>query len=135
METEALYRLAADAVLIVHAFFVLFVVGGQALILVGWARGWRWPRQLAFRVAHLVAIGFVVLETWFGVVCPLTVIENKLRILGGEYGYPRSFIGYWLQRLLFYSAPEGVFVALYTAFALLVLASFIGYPPRVKPRV
>ena len=45
----------ADAVLFLHAGFVLFVVGGQAMVLLGWYRGWRWTRGFTWRVLHLCA--------------------------------------------------------------------------------
>lgn len=128
--TASVYVLAADAVLLLHAAFVLFVVVGQALILCGWRRGWRWTRGFTWRVVHLIAIGFVTLESWCGVACPLTVIENALRLRAGEFPYHDSFIGEWVQQLLFYSAPPWVFVGLYTSFASLVIVTFIMYPPR-----
>ena len=49
------YPILADLVLLVHFLFVLFVVLGLMLILVGGAFGWRWVRDQAFRVAHLLA--------------------------------------------------------------------------------
>lgn len=121
----------ADVVLVAHWLFVLFVVGGEALILLAWWRSWAWARNLWFRVLHMLAIAFVVAETWVGVICPLTVLEDRLRRLHApESGYELSFIGYWLQRWLYYSAPEWVFTVVYTVFALVVVASFIYYPPR-----
>ena len=124
----------ADAVLLLHALYVAFVVGGLLLILAGWWRGWAWTRHFWFRWLHLAAIGFVVLETWFGVPCPLTVLESRLRMLAGAPGYATSFIGHWLQRLIFYQAPAWAFIGLYTAFALLVVIVFIFYPPRRYPK-
>ena len=124
----------ADAVLLLHALYVVFVVGGLLLILAGWWRGWAWTRNFWFRWLHLAAIGFVVLETWFGVPCPLTVLESYLRVLAGTPGYATSFIGHWLQRLIFYQAPAWAFIGLYTTFALLVVIVFIFYPPRRYPR-
>jgi polyferredoxin len=128
--TSDSFRLLADVTLVLHTAFVLFVVGGQIVILIGWAAAWRVTRHQLFRLAHLVAIGFVVLEAWFGVPCPLTVLENILRVAAGESGYARSFIREWLGRLIFYDAPLWVFTALYTAFALLVVVTFFAYPPR-----
>jgi polyferredoxin len=129
------YAWLADAVLIAHGLFVLFVVGGQVLILLGWWRGWHWPRHFLFRVAHLAAIGFVVVESWIGLVCPLTALENWLRKPDTPAdSYETSFIGYWVQRLLYYTAPEWVFALIYTLFALIVVASFLGYPPRRSTR-
>ncbi len=124
------YALAADLVLVLHAAFVLFVVGGQVLTLVGWARNWRWTRAPVFRLAQLAAVGLVVLEAWWAVACPLTVLEDRLRTQAGETPYATSFIGHWLQRILFYSAPEWVFVLIYSAFGLAVLLTFVFYPPR-----
>ncbi len=125
-----LYALLADGVLILHASYVLFVIGGQALIVAGWIRHWRWTRNGWFRWLHLGAIGFVVAEAWLGVRCPLTVLENYLREPAGGVLYEMSFIGHWLDRLLFYDAPEQMFTMIYTLFGLLVLVTLVMYPPR-----
>ncbi len=124
------YGLLADVILVVHAAYVLFVVGGQLLILIGWIAAWTWTRHFIFRIAHLAAIGFVIIEVWTGLACPLTVLENALRERADQSVYEISFIGYWLQRLLFYDAPGWVFTLMYTAFGALVLLTFIAYPPR-----
>ena len=124
------YAWLADATVTLHASFVFFVVGGQLLILLGWLSNWHWTRNLIFRVAHLSAILFVILEAWLGVNCPLTILENRLREMAGQAGYELSFIGYWLNRILFYSAPEWVFTSIYSGFGLLVVLTFIVYPPR-----
>ncbi len=110
--------------------FVLFVVAGQALILTGWFANWRWTRNLVLRLVHLAAIGFVVVEAWFGIVCPITTLEHELRIMAEQKVYEMSFIGYWLDQILFYTAPEWVFTLVYTLFALLVVMTFIFYPPK-----
>ncbi|GAB4512303.1 MAG: DUF2784 domain-containing protein [Sulfuricaulis sp.] len=107
----------ADLVLAVHVAFILFVVGGQILILAGWALGWVWPRHWLFRLLHLLAIGFVVLETWLGIICPLTALENILRTASGMIAYENGFIRYWLHQLIFYTAPSWVFTSIYTVFA------------------
>lgn len=128
--TSALYEILADVTVAVHALFVLFVVGGQLAILAGWLRKWDWTRSFAFRATHCAAIIFVVIATWFGMTCPLTTLENNLRHLAGTGTYDMSFIGYWLDRLLFYTAQEWVFILIYTAFGCLVIIMYIAYPPR-----
>jgi len=126
-----MYEWLADGALLLHAAFVLFLVGGQLLILAGWLQGWDWTRDRLFRLLHLGSIGFVVLEAWFGVPCPLTLLENEFRIRAGEAAaYQISFIGYWVGRLLYYNAPPWLFTTLYTAFSLLVILTFVLYPPR-----
>lgn len=125
------YGFAADAVLVVHALFVAFVVVGQVLILAGLALGWRWVRNLRFRLAHLAAIGIVVLQAWLGVLCPLTILENALRRRAGEVGYAGSFIEHWLHRVIYYDAEPWVFTVAYTVFAGVVAATwYFGRPVR-----
>ncbi len=125
-----MHALLADIVVLIHAQFVLLVVAGQLLILARWLLEWNWTRNPAFRIAHLAAIGFVVAEAWLGIVCPLTTLEMELRSSAGQSVHEMSFIGFWLHRLLFYTAPEWVFTLIYTLFALAVAATFAFYPPR-----
>src|SRR6187455_1761208 len=124
-----LYLLAADSILAVHFAIVVFVIGGLVLIVAGNLRRWRWVNSLRFRWAHLLAIAFVVAESWLGIVCPLTTLEMHLRAAGGEATYGGSFVGHWLRRLLYYDAPPWVFVVCYTAFGALVVASWWLFPP------
>lgn len=124
------YRIAADAVVFVHFGYVAFVVLGLLIILVGIALRRDWVRNLTFRLLHLAAIGLVVVESWWGVTCPLTTLEQKLRNLAGETSYTGSFIGTLVHNLLFYEAPEWVFTICYTLFGLLVLMTFVFSPPR-----
>lgn len=126
--------LLADIIGIIHALVVLFIVGGQALILAGWALGWTRTRNRVFRYAHLVVIGFVVVQQWLGQWCPLTLWESSLRRKAGGEGYEVGFIEYWLNALLYYAAPAWVFTAVYTAFGALVAATFYYYPPAGKDR-
>ena len=122
--------LAADLLALFHLGYVLFVVVGQVLILAGWALAWSWTRNPWFRWLHLGAIGLVVAETVLGMYCPLTVMEARLRHSAGEVGYGESFVGYWVGRVLYYDAPLWLFHLVYLAFAVLVLWTFLRYPPR-----
>jgi multisubunit Na+/H+ antiporter MnhB subunit len=130
MDSPTLFLLAADAILLLHALFVGFVVVGLVLILVGKARAWSWVRNPWFRVAHLVAIGVVVLQSWFGAICPLTTLETTLRSRAGEAAYAGSFVAHWLEILLYYRVPPWVFVVCYTAFGAVVVASWFWVRPR-----
>jgi hypothetical protein len=117
----------ADAVLLAHALFVLFVVGAFVLIFVG-ARRWSWVRNRAFRALHVAAIAFVTAEALLGITCPLTTWEDVLR--GGGPG--QSFVGRWVARLLYYDFPEWVFASAYCAFTLAVVAAWWMVPPRAR---
>jgi hypothetical protein len=127
-------RIAADAVLILHTAFIAFVLFGLIVTWIGIFRRWRWVRGFTFRTTHLLAIGFVVLQAYFGIICPLTVLENNLRQRGGQLAYgDRGFIHYWLHNLIFFDAPGWVFTTCYTLFGLLVLGTLIVAPP-MRPK-
>jgi len=126
------YRLLADAVLLVHLAVVVFVVGGLVFVLVGNARHWLWVNALLFRVAHLVAVGVVVVQAWLGELCPLTILESWLREQAGEAAYAAGFIEHWVHRVLYYDAPPWVFTLMYTVFGLLVAAAWWYFPPKCR---
>lgn len=130
MESGFLFLLAADLLLLSHVLFVVFVIFGLVLILVGKIADWDWVRNRRFRVAHLAAIGIVVLQSWFGVVCPLTAWEMALRERAGDVAYAGTFISHWLETLLYYQAPAWVFAVCYSLFGLVVAASWIWVRPR-----
>lgn len=130
--TPTMWGWVADMVLILHAGFVLFVAGGLVAIVVGNIRGWALVNRYWFRGVHVLAILVVVLESWFGIVCPLTALESHARIAAGVDGYATSFIEHWVGGMLFFDLPPWVFVVLYTVFGLLVLLSWWQYPPQRK---
>ena len=129
MDTDT-YRLLADFVLVAHAAFVAFVILGLILILCGGFLGWKWVCNPWFRAAHLACIGIVVLQSWFGIICPLTTWEMRLRELSGDETYGGTFVAHWLHRLLFVQAPMSAFVIAYTLFGLAVVISWIRFRPR-----
>lgn len=130
MESGFLFLLAADALLLVHAMFVFFVVFGLVLILVGKLLNWTWVRNPLFRIVHLAAIGVVVLQSWLGIICPLTTWEMALRERAGGVTYSGAFVSHWLESVLYYQAPAWVFAIAYTVFAVAVLASWYWVRPR-----
>ncbi len=90
-----IYRFMADAVLILHLFFVIFVaIGGFAVL--------RWPR-LAW--LHIPAAIWGALIEFFGWICPLTPLENSLRARGGETGYSGGFIDHYITGAIY---PDGL---------------------------
>lgn len=124
------YLLLADTLLVVHVLFVAFVVIGLLLIIAGRLLSWSWVRNPWFRLAHLAAIAVVVVQSWFGVICPLTTWEMALRSEAGDATYRGSFIAHWLQKILYYQAPEWVFAVAYTLFGLLVIITWYWARPR-----
>lgn len=134
MDPQTLWQLLADAVLTLHFAVVAFVVGGALAVGLGNRRGWPWVNGWWFRLAHLGAIAFVVLQAWWGASCPLTVLESWLRRQARSAAYEKSFIEHWVQRLLYYEAPAWVFVLVYSLFGLGVLWLWWRFPPVSRRR-
>jgi len=122
----------ADGVLVLHVAVVVFVVGGLVAIWLGRWRGVAWFDRPGFRFAHAAAIAFVVAESWLGLACPLTTLEHALRRQSGALApvRPEGFIAEALSRLLYWDAPAWVFTFAYTAFGVLVAATWWRLPPR-----
>ncbi|MDH5345165.1 MAG: DUF2784 domain-containing protein [Gammaproteobacteria bacterium] len=89
------YRFIADLTLLVHLAFIVFVVAGAVVVL-------RYPR-LAW--LHLPAATWGAYIEIAGRVCPLTYLENHLRLAAGQQGYADSFIEHYLVPLIY---PAGL---------------------------
>ena len=133
LEPDFLLPFAADVILLLHVLFVGFVVLGLALIAAGGLSGWSWVRNPWFRLVHVVAIGIVVVQSWFGAICPLTIWEMALRSQAEGATYTGTSISYWLGRMLYYQAPPWIFVVIYTVFGALVVACLFWVRP-LSPR-
>ena len=86
-----MYPLLADLVLIVHLAFVVFVLCGGLLVL-----KCRWIARL-----HLPAVVWGAVVEFTGWICPLTPLENWLRVQGGEAGYQDDFTTRYLLPILY----------------------------------
>ncbi len=124
------YRLAADAMVVAHMSYVLFVILGFVLTVLGTLLKWQWIRNLWFRALHLTMILIVVVEAWLGITCPLTTWEQQLRAASGQETYQGAFVANLVHDWLFYDAPPWVFMIGYTLFGLSVLATWVFAPPR-----
>ena len=88
------YRFLADATVILHLGFVLFVVLGGVLAV-------RWPRVAWI---HLPAASWGAWVEFAGWLCPLTPLENWFRKQGGGPTYAASFIEHYLVPILYPSS-------------------------------
>jgi hypothetical protein len=104
-----IYRIAADAVVLVHFAFIVFVALGALLAL-----RWRWVTWL-----HIPALLWGVLVETTGRLCPLTDLENALRTNAGQSGYRGGFIEHYIPTLLY---PDGLSRSLQFVLAAVVLA-------------
>jgi hypothetical protein len=102
-----LYRALANAVLVLHAAFVVFVLLGGLLALCWRALPWL----------HLPAVLWVILTELNGWICPLTRLENRLLEAAGEQGYSGGFAAHYLLPLIY---PPGLTPGLQALFAAIV---------------
>ncbi|MCZ6849964.1 MAG: DUF2784 domain-containing protein [Alphaproteobacteria bacterium] len=86
-----LYRILADATVVLHLSFIVFVLAGGMLV-------WRW-RKLAW--AHLPAFLWGAAIELFGWVCPLTYLENHFRAMSSRAGYATGFVEHYLMPLIY----------------------------------
>ena len=86
-----IYRFLADATVVVHGLFIVFVVLGGLLVV-------RWPRVAWL---HLPCAAWGALIEFAGWICPLTPLENHFRRLAGQQGYPGGFIETYLIPLIY----------------------------------
>lgn len=109
------YRLGADAVLLLHFAFIAFVLLGGLLAV-------RWPRVV---VAHLPAAAWGVFVELTGRICPLTYVENDLRMRAGESGYSQGFIEHYLLPVIY---PAGLTQRIQFVLAgVVVLVNVLAY--------
>jgi hypothetical protein len=88
------YGFLADFVVMLHACFVLFVMLGGFLVL--------WKVSLAWY--HVPAVMWGAGIEFLGWVCPLTPLENMLRVRGGVAGYANGFIEHYIVPILYPAA-------------------------------
>jgi len=124
--------LTADLIVSIHFGYVVFVVGGLFVILLGGILRWGFIRNFYFRAIHLAMILIVVFETLFGFTCPLTDWEYELRTAAGQQNIARdSFIARIIHKIIFYEFPPIVFIIGYCLFGAVVLISWRLIPPAL----
>jgi len=101
--------LLADIILIIHFGLIIFVKSFFFLVPLGSKYKWKWLQNKRLRFIHLGLILVITTETVFGIVCPLTTIENFLR---GVY-ISNSFLTTWLYKIIFWDLPRQFFIVLY----------------------
>lgn len=122
LESTLGYQLAADLIVLVHFIFVLFVLFGALLVL--WRRWWIW--------LHLPALFWGAAIELTGWICPLTPLENQMRLLAGLEMYSGDFVMHYIMPVLY---PEGLTRELqigYGVFVILLNAAIYIYILRRK---
>lgn len=109
------FKLLADAIVLVHLAFIVFVVGGGFL-------AWRFRPAV---LAHLPALAWGIWIEVSGWICPLTPLENHFRALAGEAGYRGGFIEHYLIPVIY---PPGLTRGIqWTLAAVLIALNLVAY--------
>jgi hypothetical protein len=114
-----LYRFVADAVVLVHFGFVVFVA-------VGGLMAWRWPRLLWL---HVPAVAWGLGIVTIGYDCPLTPLEKYFRRLGGAESYEGGFVDRYVEDAVY---PDEYTPHLRVAAAALIAVGWAGTALRLR---
>ena len=109
------FRVLADAVVLVHLAFVLFVIAGSFL-------AWRYRPVL---LAHGPALIWGIWIELSGRICPLTPLENRLRERAGESGYTGGFVEHYVVPLIY--PPALTHEVQWVLAGLLIAANVVAY--------
>lgn len=122
--------LIADLIVTIHLSYVIFVISGLFVILLGGVLRWHFIRIFWLRVIHLAMILTVVFEALFGISCPLTVWEYKFRVAAGQQkASDVSFVARIIHQLIFFDFPPIVFTIGYCLFGIAVIISWVWITP------
>jgi hypothetical protein len=97
----------ADAVLVLHGLFIVWVVFGGLAVMARPLLAWL----------HLPAAAWAVWVSWSGSYCPLTPLEQSLRRAAGQAGYEGGFIEHYLTAAIY---PQGLTVNLQILFGVIL---------------
>lgn len=102
-------RLAADAVLVAHLAFIVFVLVGGLLVV---------AHRLIWAAIHLPAAAWAAFAELTGTICPLTPLENSFRRSAGTAGYEGGFIEHYILPIIY---PAGLTPGVQIVLGLIVL--------------
>ncbi len=118
-----LAHVAANAVVLAHLAFIAFVLFGAWFVL-----RWKWLIWL-----HVPAFVWGAAVEFYGVVCPLTPIEQRLRAMAGDEGYTGGFVEHYIVPVIY---PAGLtptiqlWLGVFVVFVNVAIYGYIGYRRR-----
>jgi hypothetical protein len=116
------YRLLAEVTMTVHFAYLAYVTLGGFL-------AWRWPRTIWL---HLTATLWGIATILFGLICPLTHIEDWARERAGQQGLPPTgFIDHYIEGVIYPQRYAGLIQGMV---AVAVTVSWLGAYLRRRAR-
>lgn len=117
----------AEAILVLHLTVILFNVAGLIVIPLGAWLGWRIVRIAWLRLLHLALLAVVAAQALAGRACILTIWQSEL---AGRGAVPSPLIERFADGLIYWNLPLWVFIWLYVAAFLYVVALVVLVPFR-----
>src|SRR5262245_4191484 len=112
-----MFAAAADAIVIVHLAFIMFVLFGALLLL-----RWRWTAWL-----HVPAFAWGAAVEFFHAECPLTPLEQWLRARAGEDGYTGGFVEHYIVPIIYPAALTPTIQLWLGIFVVAINVAIYGY--------
>jgi len=120
---QHLFRLGAEATVLLHFAWIVFVVTGALFL----------RRRRRLKWVHLAAVLYSVAIEVYGWICPLTYLEQWFWRIAGIESYEGSFITYYLEKIIYLHAPQWVLVTLAVILLIVTLALYF-WPPSLNRR-
>lgn len=111
------YLFLADIVVLMHLMFIVFALLGGVLAI-------RWPVVIWIHLPMAIWGAMVEFGGWM---CPLTPLENWLRLQGGVSEYPGDFLAHYLLPILYPAGLTRKIQAMLGTVVLVVNFSIYGY--------
>ena len=130
-----LYKILADLIVVMHFVWILFMLIGAILTLSGffYKRFFDW---WLFRTLHLCGIIYVGLLALLREYCPLTILENTLRVkYNPDLTYPGSFIVYYVEKLVYPDLNPSIILVPTIFIAVFTIVVFIIKSPTKIRRI
>jgi hypothetical protein len=119
------YQLLADGVVVLHLFFILFVVLGGIMTLVR-------PKVIW---VHIPCVLWAIIIELTGIICPLTPLENELRARAGQGMYSGDFVMHYLEPMIYLEGLSRQFQVILGVLAALVnIAVYVWIYLRKKKK-
>jgi hypothetical protein len=115
-----IYKLLADAVVLVHLLWIVFLFTGSI-----WGRKYK-----AVRIVHLGGLSFAIISEIFGWICPITHLEAWLRAKHDPaLTYTGSFIAHYVEELIYIDVSR---TTVFVCTVLLAAFNLWVYSRRLK---
>ena len=139
-----LYRIGADAVVLIHFGWIVFMLLG--FFVTAWAfasvyirnrhAGWeaRFLDRWVLRSVHISGIAYVATLAVMREYCPVTMLENFFRRRYDPAStYPGGFMIHYIEQLVYPDVPAQAILIPTVVVAVLTVVMFVMHPPlKVK---